>query len=705
MFNRLFGNGNAGEPRREVPRSSEGLTFRFEDQLVAAPEFLKRNANLFRAPTRVLFTSKDGRPVEVPLKTLDPTNPDQVRAALTMLHEAASWERARRGYPVRDATNDLIFVPLDPHLGFVIETTDNADGSQDAVVAFDIEGCLDRSDYDQARKHGLGGITSDFKGLGDYTRLRELDSSYPRFDRFPDALDGYQPIGRAKLRRVQLRKPDQTRNPFAPPSTVHGSAQYAWITELQAAGLTTMDKTALPLGNFIVGSMGINTRVAWPGEGHTLTVGPPGSGKFTSIIAPLLLTADETSIVVFDVKNGEAAKLTSLHRFMVGKLTILDPFGITGRPSGAFNPLDTLRADDPYLLEKARRLAEALYIPTAKGGDAYWDNQARSLLTAALIHVATWPLEEDRTLRRVRQIIRRRFPGEDVDAMRANEAAGGWVADKAMFFGAADDAGAGTQSFAVIDTLESNTEFLDLPSIQNVTATTTISIPELRAAPSTLYVVCPSSEVRNANRWLRLIYTVLVEELRSAPGRTTLHVVMDEFPQLGRFERVVDDMAVLRDLDVHLHLIVQSLEQLRRLYGEGLGGFFGLAEVKILLGCDDPFTAQRFSTIMGKTTRLTQGTSHSRSMGGGQHGESQSLVGRDLLAPDELMRMPALRVYVVAKGLNTLRLQKTPYLIMPELRARAGLDDLADDEMGTLVDRLLGGKNVEDIGGGEYLPD
>ncbi|MGO7345706.1 type IV secretory system conjugative DNA transfer family protein, partial [Rhizobium johnstonii] len=76
----------------------------------------------------------------------------------------------------------------------------------------------------------------------------------------------------------------------------------------------------------------------YSGPAHLLTMAPTRSGKGVGTIIPNLLTADR-SIICIDPK-GENAIIAGDARENFGPVHILDPFGVTGGPSAAFNPMD-----------------------------------------------------------------------------------------------------------------------------------------------------------------------------------------------------------------------------------------------------------------------------------------------------------------------------------------------------------------------------
>lgn len=417
--------------------------------------------------------------------------------------------------------------------------------------------------------------------------------------------------------------------------------------------------------------------VCTEGEGHRVVIGPPGSGKFTSVIAPLLLCADRASAVVFDVKNGEAATQTMRHRAKLGPAHVLDPFGVTGFAVDRLNPLDVLRTDDREILETARRLTEATFIAKDGGESQFWNDQARDLLTALMIHVATAPEEAgQRNLKRVREIIRRplNLP-QDPDnptaaeqaafdlilAMLNNHAAGGVVVAAAENIQAAAAADSEKLLFNIQQTLRANTSFLDLPTVQDSTEATDVDLSALRREVSTLYVVVPEYQLDTVSRWLRLIYVVIMEQMRraaSVQSPVPLHVVLDEFPALGKFERVQRDMNLVRSYRVHMHVIVQTLAQLEGLYGTGWQAFLAAAKFQQVLGANDQFTAEYVSKRLGTRKVAKRSTSHTRQASGASAGSSVTETDEPLMHPHEVAQLNPQTALVMIEGQKPLMVQK-----------------------------------------------
>lgn len=580
------------------------------------------------------------------------------------------FEQWRRGLPIQHEMGSFRIPEFTEDGWPIVEQEEREDGSVWAVIAEpgdDPAAPEDIKSFEKAiawyYRH------TPFKGV---YRLELISPAVTPY-RQNGHLTGY-PLGRPNLNIRRLRGPDPNRNPYTPVSTVHGSAQWAWRDELARKGLIDLGEPGRISGHTFLGRVHhpgtegetppLNHLAAFGGEGHRLIVGSPGSGKFTTAIAPLLLwSGDRDSAFIFDIKNGEAAKLTAEHRATLGPVTVLDPFGATGLEAGCINPLDLLREDDPMLVVLAERLADAIFVP-GNAQDQFWDMAARKVLVALLIHIGTSPVyaPEERNLRTLRDIVRDQIPDEVLLAMKANLAGDGEVAAQAKVLLKAEESDAGRMRYSILETLNVNIGFLRVPQILSATARTTFDPRQLKERVSTLYLVTPQVQFPTVSRWARLIYVYVMEQLRESEGGPDVHVVLDEFPTLGKFERVVNDLALSRSAGLHMHVVVQSLDHLKSTYGTGWERIQGTCALTQVLGVSDNATAEHISKMLGTTTIKTQSKSRQRNAhGGGGQSEGESFAARPLMTPGELLGMDSRQAVAIIGGMNPVKLEKVGY--------------------------------------------
>jgi type IV secretion system protein VirD4 len=492
----------------------------------------------------------------------------------------------------------------------------------------------------------------------------------------------------AEIRSERDLLPFRQTDPFMLPSALHGDARFGWLQHMWRAGLFRGQAgwergAGYPLSAmfFEGGGYSIEGTVLWPHEGHRLIVGAPGGGKFTCAIAPLLLTDDDANALVIDPKGGEAFQFTALYRnHLAGGegaigVRILDPCGLYGREiaSESLNPMDVLHPNNPNLVGDTDKLVDALVVTSGHEREPVWAMSAKKVLRAILLHVATFPSAARRkqrpTLMDVQHIL-----SEGVDETILLEMADNPVADGLVIRGALEisdlKVAEGTWR-GVKFQIDASLAFLDNPGVRRTLEETSFDVSELRSERMSLYVVLPNKEKEPLGRWLRLIYTTVIDQIDTLPGRD-LHVVVDEFPALGKFDRILVDLATMRSAGLKFHLAVQDLNQLNELYGHGWQTIVGNCSVRQFLGVNDNFTAEYVSRALGQTT-LHDGDDLQHEYPDSPPTRRPRFVGRELMTPAEVAHMDRQWMLVFADRCpRPLKLPKTPYFDTEPWADRAG---------------------------------
>ncbi|WP_394762112.1 type IV secretory system conjugative DNA transfer family protein, partial [Phenylobacterium sp.] len=272
---------------------------------------------------------------------------------------------------------------------------------------------------------------------------------------------------------------------------VHGSARFAGAEEVRRS-----------LGSgagLIVGRE--NRRggqlLRYAGQAHLLTIAPTRSGKGVGAIIPNLLTADR-SVLCIDPK-GENAQITARARARFGLVYVLDPFGISGQPSAAFNPLAGLDPDSLDLAEDAALLADALvHDPPGQGGEAHWNEEAKALIAGVILFVVCEERPETRTLATVRELLTL-SPGDFASSlaiMQESTSAGGLVRRAAnRHLGKSEREAAG-----VLSSAQRHTHFLDSVRINQTMARSDFRFADLKAGKATVFLVLPPERLDTYSR-------------------------------------------------------------------------------------------------------------------------------------------------------------------------------------------------------------
>ncbi len=370
----------------------------------------------------------------------------------------------------------------------------------------------------------------------------------------------------------------------------------------------------------------------YAGPAHLLTIAPTRTGKGVGTIIPNLIDYPG-SVVCIDPK-GENARVTARQRGTFGPVHVLDPFGVTGIPSAAFNPLDRIDPAGLDLADDCMTLADALvYDAPGEAGEAHWNEEAKALIAGLILHIVASEPVGTRTLATLRDRLTL-APQAFAAMLEAMQAQGGLVARAAnRHLGKSDREAAGVLSAA-----QRHTHFLDSPRMTAVLGHSDFTFADVKAQPTSLYLVLPPDRLATYARWLRLMVAQGLTDLARAPASPARSVLflLDEFAALGRLEPVERAMGLMAGYGIQLWPILQDVHQLRALYERRAGTFLSNAGVLQVFGVNDHDSAKLVSDLLGQETVVFETMSRAIDAEetsisfGAQH------VGRALLTPDEV---------------------------------------------------------------------
>jgi type IV secretion system protein VirD4 len=409
------------------------------------------------------------------------------------------------------------------------------------------------------------------------------------------------------------------------------------------------------------------------GEGHLLTIAPTRSGKGVGALLPNLLLL-QRSILCIDPK-GENARIAGRARAAMGEVFVLDPFGVSGRPTSAYNPLERLDPTSEDLADEVQGIAEALVAdPPHLGGEAHWNEEAKALIAGILLYVATARPAPLRTLTEARRLLTQSACGFTslLDEMSGSRAAGGLVARAAN----RHLAKAEREAAGVLSSAQRHTHFLDSARLERVMGRSNFRFEDLKARPCTVFLVLPPERLASHARWLRLMVSEALAALARAgaarPGAPPVLFLLDEFAALGRLEVVAQAFGLMAGYGVQLWAILQDLHQLRAAYGRAAGTFLSNASLLQVFNVADVETAEFVSRALGAATVMAAGAGRSVSRAPGQWFASRSTstnlgeTRRPLLTSDEVMRLPKDRLLLFAPGRPPTLARKVRYFADPE---------------------------------------
>ena len=460
-------------------------------------------------------------------------------------------------------------------------------------------------------------------------------------------------------------------------ATTYGSARWAELPEIRAAGLTR--NTGVFLGR--LGPCFLRH----DGPEHVLAFAPTRSGKGVGLVVPTLLTW-QGSVIVHDIK-GENWRLTAGYRSRMSHCLCFNP---TDAKSAHYNPLLEVRKG-PNEVRDAQNIADILVDPEgALERRNHWEKTSYSLLVGLILHVLY--AEPEKTLRRVASLLSDpRGPIEDaLNLMLTTNHLG--TKDQVKVHPVVASAArellnkAPNERSGIVSSTQSFLSLYNDPVVSSITASCDWRISDLMSAkyPVSLFLVIPPSDISRTRPLIRLILNQVGRRLTEhldplfdhkttkKAGHHGLLFMLDEFPALGRLDFFETALAFLAGYGIRAFLIAQSLNQISKVYGES-NAILDNCHVRIAFSANDERTARRISEALGTSTteRAQRNYAGHRLATWLPHvSVSSQESARPLLTPGEVMQLPPDEALVLVSGLPPIRARKLRYFEENVLKAR-----------------------------------
>jgi type IV secretion system protein VirD4 len=468
-----------------------------------------------------------------------------------------------------------------------------------------------------------------------------------------------------------------------PSRIAHGSARYAEIGDLRRAGL--LEGGGIFLGRFR--HRGRDLLLSDTSQHHTLFVMPSGAGKSAGHIIPSLLTRTDSAFVL-DPK-GELYDATAGWRSRQGhrclRLAPLEDPALADR----WNPLLEIERG-PGDVGVIGLLAEAL-ISSSGVEDSHWDEAARALFRCFCLH--TLYTDNPPTLQRVRALAHTTTGLKEVferilAARHDPDFTHGWIDPEsgwttpthpeaallaAGFLNTPD-----REMGSIASTLR---RALALWGDPRIVASTSASDFDLQifngAEPVTLYCVIPYSDLHRLAPWTRLLLASLVRRIthfRNAENAPPLDLYLDEFASLGRVKIIHQILSFLRGYGVRAHLVIQSYDDLERLYGRGEN--ISACQIHVVAATQSRASRRFISDLGGEAT--VQWERHGRSGGpiqplASRHNRTPTEARRPLITQGEVGTLGPEEILIAKTGMPLIRARKHFYFRDRVLRERAAV--------------------------------
>lgn len=226
---------------------------------------------------------------------------------------------------------------------------------------------------------------------------------------------------------------------------------------------------------------------------------------------------------------------------------------------------------------------------------------------------------------------------------------------------------------SVLGTLQSKLGKFDSREIAEVTSTDTIDFTSIGKRKTAVYVI--SSDTHTAYDFLLTIFfSQMIQQLYdfadisggALPVPT--YFILDEFANIGQIPDFDKKISTSRSRKISFSVILQNLDQLEAVYKEAYETIIGNCDTHLFLGSNSQKTVEYFSKALGEKTITRDNVSVNKDREDWKQGKSESdqVMGRALMTPDELRRMDNDLCIIYEKGIKPIKANKYYYFKYPE---------------------------------------
>jgi type IV secretion system protein VirD4 len=392
-------------------------------------------------------------------------------------------------------------------------------------------------------------------------------------------------------------------------------------------------------------------------DGHVLVVGGTGTGKSSCIAIPTLRHWTG-SIFAIDIK-GELYANTKQHR----------------RNIKVFNPEDKENryVYDPYVFlnqnnnpaQEARAIAQAVIPLPYDVKEPFWIESAQIILTGAILHYHHAKCTFIETLRNIQSqnpqaLIKIISDSSNDKAALCVKTFDGM--DSKVLAGIFAEVSRGIIALVTDDDIVAALSYEEGKEI--------ISPTDLENG-SDVYIRIPEHLLRQWKNLLTLMTNQFIsffERRKESPDNRPILFLLDEFPRLGKIPAITDALATLRSKKITICIIIQSLAQLKMIYGHDAQEVIAdTCAFKAILGATDANTQEYFSKLVGTYEKIR--SSHSQNydpyIGAptGHGTQTSQDYEKRIIKPEEFATLQNELILLYPLPYNFCRVQKQPYYL------------------------------------------
>lgn len=381
---------------------------------------------------------------------------------------------------------------------------------------------------------------------------------------------------------------------------------------------------------------------------HAVIVGPTGSGKSSTFFIPNLLKIPPNASIVVSDPKGELYELTSEHQRSIGRKVVvfapLEPEVSVGyNPVARYKNATQVKELAQISITNGNMTVELL--TGSKAGGAEWLNMATPLWAAALNFVQDLAPPYNTMAAALTMLTG--LGQKEIKHIMTTYAKPAARREYNIFTQAS---GSERTASSILTVLASSLQIFTDENIAKVTTLDEFDPASLRHEPTAVYVIAPERKSAFLSPLMSVFYTQVLDTLLGVDG-LPVYFLLDEFANIGLIPQFAQVAATARSRGISLSIGIQGLEQLERNYGtDNAADIMNNLKIKMFYPGLAHHTAQYASNLGGVTSVST--VSYSYSPDQGSKSQSISDMRREVLHPDEIRRLDADKVLIIAHNRN-----------------------------------------------------
>ena len=423
------------------------------------------------------------------------------------------------------------------------------------------------------------------------------------------------------------------------------------------------------------------------GNVNVLVVGGSGSGKSASYSIPN--AHQMLGSYVFTDPKGELYDRTAgylrEHGYKIKVLNLVHP-----QYSDGYNPL--LHISSEIDVDVIANTIVKGQKSEGGGSDPFWDDSAETLLKSLIYYLMATRPEGEQNLASCAEMVRAANSNGGSNLLTELISQLPYDHPARMNYKSIEIAPEKTYS-SILSTLQSKLGKFDSKEIAELTSTDTINFEEIGSEKTAVYVI--SSDTHGAYDFLLTIFFAqMIQQLydfadnNGGKLKERTYFILDEFANIGRIPDFDKKISTSRSRGISFSVILQNLDQLEAIYEKANETIIGNCDTHVFLGSNSQKTVEYFSKALGEKTISHESISTNRDKEHKKTGTSDSdqIMARALMTPDELRRMDNDLCIIFEKGVKPVKANKFYYFKKPMAKEMAALEishnDIGEIERG-----------------------